>query len=393
MKYLVLLCDGLADRPIASLGNKTIIEAANIPNIDKLAKDGECGLVNTVPKGMPAGSDVCNLSIFGYNPAKYYTGRSPLEAASIGVELNENDTTLRCNFVTLDNNNSIMKDFTANHIDGIYSENIINALNEVFKDEPNIEFYRGVSYRHLVVLRDININPETTPPHNITGQEISSYLPKGNGGDLLQKIMDKAQVVFNGKVDTAKANAIWLWGSGRKPELPSYKDLYGLSGAVISAVDLIKGIGVCANLEVINVPGATGFLDTNFEGKAEYAVKALDKHDYVFVHVEATDECGHMGSVEKKIKAIEEIDSRMLPIIMNGIKKFGDYRILVVPDHPTPIELKTHSKEPVPAIIYGSGIKADDNTFYSENINPTFNIKDGYKLAEYFFNYKIVKER
>lgn len=388
MKYLVLLCDGLADRPIASLGNKTIIEAANIPNIDKLAKDGECGLVNTVPNGMPAGSDVCNLSIFGYDPAKYYTGRSPLEAASIGVKLNENDTTLRCNFVTLGSNNSIMEDFTANHIDGIYSENIINALNEVFQDEPNIEFYKGVGYRHLVVLRDININPETTPPHNITGQEISSYLPKGDGGDLLQKIMNKSQAVFNGKVDTAKANAIWLWGSGRKPELPSYKELYGLSGAVISAVDLIKGIGVCANLEVINVPGATGFLDTNFEGKAEYAIKALDKHDYVFVHVEATDECGHMGSIEKKIKAIEEIDSRMLPIIMNGIKKFGDYRILVVPDHPTPIELKTHSKEPVPAIIYGSGIKADGNTFYSENIKPTFNIKDGYKLSEYFFNYK-----
>lgn len=386
MKYLVLLCDGLSDRPIEALGNKTIIEVANIPNINMLAKNGECGFIHTVPEGMPAGSDVCNLSIFGYNPKEYYTGRSPLEAASIGVELSSNDIALRCNIVTLGENNSIMSDFTAGHIDGIYSDNTINALKDIFKDEPNVEFYRGVGYRHLLVLRNINISPETTPPHDITGKEIFSYLPKGNGGDLLKNIMEKSKLAFDGRTDTGKGNAIWLWGSGKKPELPLYKDLYGLSGAVISAVDLINGIGVCAGLEVINVPNVTGFLDTNFEGKAKYAIDALNKHDYVFVHVEATDECGHMGSVEKKIKAIEEIDSRMMPIIMNGLNKFEEYRILITPDHSTPIELKTHSREPVPAIIYGSGIVADENTHYTENIKPTFNIKDGYKIAEYFFN-------
>ena len=384
MKYIVLLCDGMADWPLESLGGKTVTQAANIPNMDKLATGGICGLIHTVPDGMAPGSDVCNLSIFGYNPAKYYTGRSPLEAVSMGVELGEHDTALRCNIITLGQNMTVMDDFTAGHIDGIYSENVIESLKEVFKDEKNIEFYKGVGYRHLVVLRNIDINPETTPPHDITGKEISAHMPCGDGGDVLRHIMQKAQRVFDGRIDAGKGNAIWLWGAGKRPSLPSYKEMYGIKGAVISAVDLIKGIGICAGLEIIDVPGATGFIDTNFEGKAQYAVNALETNDYVFVHVEATDECGHMGDAEKKIKAAEAIDSRMLPILMRGLEKFGDYRILITPDHPTPIELKTHSKEPVPAIIFGTGINPDENTTYGEHIKPSFDIKDGYRIADYF---------
>ena len=384
MKYLVLLCDGLADRPMPSLNGKTVMQAANIPNMDGLAAKGMCGLIHTVPKGMLPGSDVCNLSIFGYDPAKYYTGRSSLEAVSMGVQLGDNDTTLRCNIVRLGKNGTVMEDFTAGHIDGVLSENVINRLKNIFKDESNIEFYRGVGYRHLVVLRGVNIKPKTTPPHDITGLEIGAYLPTGSGGDLLCRMMKKAEGAFDGTVDTGAGNAIWLWGEGKIPSLPSYIDKFGLKGAVISAVDLVRGIGMCAGLDVINVPGATGFIDTNFAGKAEYAIKALEDYDYVFIHVEATDECGHMGDAVKKISAVETIDFKMLPIIIEGMKKFREYRILVTPDHPTPIELKTHSADPVPAIIYGSGIEADNNTEYNEYIKPSFNITDGYHITDLF---------
>lgn len=384
MKYLVLLCDGLADRPMPSLCGKTVMQAANIPNMDGLAAKGMCGLIHTVPKGMLPGSDVCNLSIFGYDPAKYYTGRSSLEAVSMGVQLGDNDTTLRCNIVRLGKNGTVMEDFTAGHIDGALSENVINRLKNIFKDESNIEFYRGVGYRHLAVLRGINIKPKTTPPHDITGLETGAYLPTGSGGDLLCRMMKKAESAFDGTVDTGAGNAIWLWGEGKKPSLPSYIDKFGLKGAVISAVDLVRGIGTCAGLDIINVPGATGFLDTNFAGKAEYAIKALEDYDYVFIHVEATDECGHMGDAAKKISAVEAIDSKMLPIIIEGMKKFREYRILITPDHPTPIELKTHSADPVPAIIYGAGIEADENTEYNEYIKPSFNITDGYHITDLF---------
>lgn len=382
MKYLVLLCDGLADRPIKELGGKTIIEAACIPNIDKTAEKGICGLIHTVPADMHPGSDVCNLSIFGYDPKRYYTGRSPLEAVSMGIGLGENDLALRCNTVTITEGE--MESFTAHHIEDSHGRNIINALDKLFKDE-NVEFYKGVGYRNLAVIRGADYELETTPPHDITGKKVFSFLPKGKDGDKLIKIMEKASEVFNGSLETGKANGIWLWGQGRKPAMPSFKEIYDKTGAVISAVDLVRGIGVCAGLDVVKVPGMTGFLDTNFEGKATYAIEALKDYDYVFVHVEAPDEAGHMGSAEKKIEAVEAIDSRMMPIILNGLEKFGDYKLLIAPDHPTPIELKTHSSDPVPAIIYGPKIKADENRAYSENIKPSFNIKDGYKITEYLF--------
>ena len=384
MKYIVLLCDGLADRPIKELNNKTIIEYANIPNIHKTVEHGICGYIQTTPDGMAPGSDICNLSIFGYNPKNYYTGRSPLEACSMGIELGENDMAFRCNTVTIIND--IMESFTAYHIEEKYVENIINALNQEFKDE-GIEFYKGVGYRNLMVIRNAgDMKLSTTPPHDISDKNSIDYAPTGNGAEKLIEIMKRAKdKVFNGSIDTGKATNIWLWGQGVKPALPAFIDEYKVKGSVISAVDLIRGIGVCAGMDIIKVPDITGFTDTNFKGKAEYAVNALKKYDYVFIHVEAPDEAGHLGSISEKVKAIELIDSQMIPVILDGLKKYSEYRLLITPDHATPIELKTHSSEKIPAIIFGSDIKADENKAYSEYIKlPSFDLKDGYKIAELF---------
>ncbi len=389
MKYLVLLCDGMSDERQPSLGDKTIIEYAQTPNMDRLAKEGECGLVHTTPEGFPPGSDICNLSVFGYDPRKYYTGRSPLEAASMGIALGPNDMAFRCNLVSLAGSlesegfadGTVMEDFSAHHIDNNSAGVAIERLKKLFAGS-GIEFYQGLSYRHLVVVRDMDLSAGTTPPHDISGQKIAEYLPKGRDGDFVYGIMRKAGQVFDG--ETGKANSIWLWGQGKRPAMPLFKDLYGVDGAVIAAVDLIKGIGLCAGMDLIKVPGATGFIDTNFEGKASYAIEALKNRDYVFIHVEAPDEAGHMGSIEHKVTAVERIDSIMLPVITEGLKQFGDHRILLMPDHPTPVRIKTHSATPVPAILYGTGIKPDGNNAYSEFITPSFNLKDGYKIAERF---------
>ena len=288
------ICDGLADRPVKELDNKTIIEYAAIPHIHKTAEQGICGYIQTTPEGMAPGSDICNLSIFGYNPKNYYTGRSPLEACSIGIELGENDVAFRCNTVTITNN--IMESFTAHHIEEKYVENIINALNQEFQGE-SIEFYKSVGYRNLMVIRNVsNMELSTIPPHDISDKDTNSYAPKGSGAEKLIEIMKRAkEKVFNGSIDTGKATNIWLWGQGKKPALPAFIDKYKVKGAVISAVDLIRGIGVCADMDIIKVPYITGYTDTNFKGKAEYAVNALKDYDYVFIHVEAPDEAGHLG--------------------------------------------------------------------------------------------------
>jgi 2,3-bisphosphoglycerate-independent phosphoglycerate mutase len=378
MKYIVLLCDGMADEKIDSLGNKTIMEAAKLDNFDYIASNGTCGLIHTTPEGMSPGSDICNLSIFGYNPKDYYTGRSPLEAASIGIELNENDFAFRCNLVTIENNT--MEDFSGHHIDNETAKKIISHLSEKFKSE-NIEFYSGVGYRNLMIIRNADFNLKTTPPHDISGQDISKYLPAGDGSEKIREIMNKASEYLK-EIDSKKVNAIWLWGEGKRPALDKFENKFGIKGAVIAAVDLIKGIGINAGLDIIEVPGATGFIDTDFKAKAEYAVKALDKYDYIFIHIEAPDEAGHMGSIEEKIKASENINNLVLPVLLDYIKQNDDVRILVTPDHPTPISIKTHTPNPVPAILYGKGISADENKEYNEFIKPTFNLKEGYKIAE-----------
>lgn len=389
MKYLVLLCDGMSDHKIAELGDKTVMQYADTSNFDLMAKGGACGFIRTAHGGLYPGSDICNLSVMGYDPFKYYTGRSPLEAGAMGITLGEKDMAFRCNLVTLTPDHLVMDDFSAHHIPGDNAKSAIAALNELFKDD-GAEFYPGVGYRNIMVIRDADFELKTTPPHDIMGQEIKKYLPAGKGSDKINAILTKASEVFE-KNTYGRANAIWLWGEGGRPMLPLFKDMYGLKGSVIAAVDLIKGIGTFAGMNIINVPGATGFIDTNFEGKAEYAVKAFNECDYVFLHVEAPDEAGHMGSIEEKVRAVENINGRMLPILLDGLRSFGDYRILVTPDHPTPVKIRTHVNEPVPAIIYGSGVEADSNIEYNEFVKPAFFMEEGYKIAQYFLKSAVIR--
>jgi 2,3-bisphosphoglycerate-independent phosphoglycerate mutase len=382
MKYLIILCDGMCDYKLKELGNKTILEYANTKYFDYMAENGHVVKIHTTPVGMYPGSDICNLSIFGYDPTIYYTGRSPLEAISIGVNLSHKDTTFRLNIVTLSEDFKKLEDFSAYHIDDDLAKNIIDQLNSIFKKD-GLEFYKGLGYRNLMVVRNKDFDILTTPPHDIMAQNIEKYLPTGKDAPFLINIMKKAQEIFIGK-NYGKANGIWLWGEGKKPELPTYKTKYKLKGAVIAAVDLIKGIGISAGLQLIHVPGITGFIDTNFEGKAQYAIDALEEFDYIYLHIEAPDEAGHMGNIEEKIKAVENINSRVLPIIIEGMKKFKNYRVLVTPDHPTPIYLKTHVAEPVPAIMYGTDVYIDNNICYNEFAKPYKVFKDGYKIADYF---------
>lgn len=386
MKYLVLLTDGMSDHKLEELGGKTIMQHADTPHMDYMVTNGVGGFVKSTPDGYYPGSDICNLSMMGYDPTKYYSGRSPLEAGSAGIELGENDMSFRCNFVTFEGD--VLEDNSAHHIKNDIAGQAVDELDAVFRKE-GIEFYKGLGFRNLMVMRDVDFEVTTTPPHDIMGQKYAGYLPKGKGADKLIDIMDRAKAMLpDGKY--GRANGIWFWGEGKRPSMPLFKDLYGLKASVVAAVDLIRGIGRFGGMEVITVPGATGFIDTNFEGKAEAAVKAFETSDYVFLHVEAADEAGHMGSIEEKIKAVENIDSRMCPIILDGMKRYGDFRILVAPDHPTPVKLRTHVAEPVPAIIYGTGVVPDENTVYDEFMSPTFFIKEGYKIADFFLNSAVI---
>jgi len=364
MKYIVLLGDGMSDEPLEQLGGKTPLEHARTPNMDRLAREGELGLAQTVPPGYPPGSDVANLSVFGYDPAECYTGRSPLEAASMGVELGPQDVAFRLNLVHLlpHYGKLYMADFSAGHIPTAESEELLKALQQELGDEQ-FRFYPGVSYRHLLVWRGGRDALSFTPPHDITNQPIDAFLPEGEGAEILMNLMNSAQLVLNNhpvnhrrQVEgKAPANSIWLWGHGRSPKMQTLKERFGLSGAVISAVDLIKGIGIYAGLEVINVPGATGYIDTNYLGKAQYALEALQRHDYVYVHVEAPDEAAHSGNLEAKIQAIEDFDAQVVGTVMEGIGALGDHRILVLPDHPTPVARMTHTSDAVPYILFDSG--------------------------------------
>ena len=364
MKYVVLLGDGMSDYPLSEKGAKTPLQLSHIPCMDSLAQQGAFGLVKTIPDGMPPGSDVANLSVMGYDPARYYSGRAPIEAASIGVKLGEHDIAFRCNLVTLsgDAEHVCMADYSAGHISTDDAGVIINALKQEL-DSPDITFYRGVSYRHLVVWKNGMDKMQTTPPHDITGKNISSYLPQGEGSKKLLELMERARKIIPAlpisqkKIQQGKkpANAIWLWGQGRSLSIPTFREKYGLTGAVISAVDLVKGLGISAGLSSIDVPGATGYLDTNYEGKAWAALDALKAVDFVYLHVEAPDEAGHKGNIDEKIKAIEDFDRRVVKLVIEGLRdKYADYRVLVLPDHPTPIAIKTHASDPVPFVLFSS---------------------------------------
>ena len=363
MKYIILLGDGMSDEPIGELGGKTPLEVAATPNMDRLSQRGKIGLSATVPEGYPPGSDVANLSVFGYDPAECYSGRSPLEAASMGVELAPDDVAFRLNFVWLEAHYGklYMGDFSAGHISTEEAKPLIETLQEELGgDEFN--FYPGVSYRHLMVWKNGKDQLTFTPPHDISTQSIEGNLPQGDGAEILLDLTNSAQMLLNNhpinnqRIAEKKlpANSIWLWGHGRKPVMETYQQRYGLTGAVISAVDLIRGIGVNAGLDIIEVPGATGYLDTNYRGKGEYAVKALQNSDFVYVHVEAPDEAGHGGLLQEKIAAIESFDRDVVGTIIENLAEIGDCRILITPDHPTPVEKRTHTSDPVPYILYDS---------------------------------------
>jgi len=364
MKYVVLLGDGMADYPTKMLGGKTPLQCALTPYMDQIAAEGTLGLVDTVPAGFTPGSDVATLSVLGYDPRETYTGRGPLEAASMGISLGQNDMAYRCNLVTIgekDSESAFMDDFTSGHISTEESREIILDLNKALGSSP-YQFFPGVGYRHLFVWRDAPSSPETTAPHDITGKTIASYLPHGDSAQEINSMMQRAgEILINHPVNIQRqkagkkqANSIWLWGQGKKPQMVPLTQKYSLQGGMISAVDLLKGIGIIAGLRVFPVEGATGYIDTNYEGKAKMALDILNFMDFVFVHLEAPDEMGHEGNAAGKIQAIELFDEKIVGPILNKIGSFGDYRILVLSDHPTPLDLKTHVGDPSPFAVLSS---------------------------------------
>lgn len=400
MKYLVMLCDGMADEPNEALGNSTPMEKANKPCMDSLAAKAEVGIVKTVAEGLKPGSDVANLSVLGYEPAVYYSGRSPLEAASIGIDLKDTDVTLRCNLVTLsddeDYENKTILDYCADDISSEEAKILIEYIQEKLGNDV-FRFYPGVSYRHCLVWSNGNPHPGVlTPPHDITGKVITDYIPKGEAVDELYDLMKKSyDLLKDHPVNQARiargkrpANSIWLWGEGTKPLLDNFSEKFGIKGSMISAVDLLKGIAICAGMNSVDVDGATGYLDTNFDGKCKAAIEEFKKGaDLVYIHVEAPDECGHRGEIENKVKAIEMIDEHILAPVVEFLKDYDDFAVLVCPDHPTPLSIRTHTSTPVPYLIYDSKneINSGVKVFCEKEARETGNyIEKGYTMMNYF---------
>lgn len=396
MKYIVLVGDGMADYPINELGNKTPLEVAKIPNMNYIAKNGRVGLTYTVPKGFAPASDVANLSIIGYDPAKYYSGRGPLEAANMGIKLGTDDIAFRCNLVTVDRER--MADYSAGHITSGEAATLIRYLDKKLGSDK-IKFYPGVSYRHLMIVKDGSLkdalrDTECEPPHDITGMMIKDHLPTGGGAKFLIKLMEDSRAILAGheinhvRIDLKEnpADMIWLWGQGVETNMPKFKEKFGVDGSVISAVDLIKGIGKSIGLNVINVPGATGYYDTDYQGKAKYAIDSLKDRDFVFVHVEAPDEAGHNGDLRAKIAAIENFDRFVVGTVLEKFKKQKDFRIMVLPDHNTPVSLRTHTAEPVPFAVFGKGVESNNAEAYNEAAAKATGLafEHGHELMEYF---------
>lgn len=399
MKYIVVLMDGMADYPVKELGDKTPMQVAHKPNIDFLYKLSETGLVNNVPDNLSPGSDVANLSAMGYDPQIFYTGRSPLEAVSMGIDIKDDDMIFRCNVVNIteDEENYEDKIITDHSADEISTEEAALLIKDVQKEFGNsfLNFYPGVSYRHALVWAKGPQEHELTPPHDILEKRIGDYLPKGENGKIIADMMKKSYDFLNNhpvnieraKKGLKKANSIWIWGEGRKPQLESFEKLYGIKGSVISAVDLIKGIGICAGLKSIDVDGATGNIHTNFDGKAKACVDAaLSGSDYVFIHMEAPDECGHRHEIDNKVKSIELIDEKVVGYIVSELKsKNVDFKMMILPDHPTPLALRTHTRDAVPYMIYDSTQEINNNTdsFTEENAAKSgIYIEKGYELIK-----------
>lgn len=398
MKYIVFLGDGMADYKLEELGNKTPLDVANKPNIDEIASKSVAGIVTTVPTGLKPGSDVANLSAMGYDPQKYYTGRSPLEAVSVGVPLNDEDITFRVNLVTLSNEENYedktMIDYSSDEITTPEAHELIKAIAEKL-DNEEYQFFPGFSYRHILVRRNGKLTYDLTPPHDISGRKIKDYLPKGENADIILDFMKKSvEILKNHPVNLDRikrglrpATSAWVWGEGSKAVLPEFESLHSIKGGVVSAVDLIKGIAISAGLESVDVEGATGNIHTNFDGKAQAAIDLLKRNDFIYIHLEAPDECGHRGELENKIKSIELIDEKIVKPVMDYIKSTGeDYKVLIMPDHPTPIALKTHVMDPVPFVMYDSRNEAKGVEKYNEdNCKATgLHIDEGYKLMKKF---------
>ena len=395
MKYIVMLGDGMADYPVEALGGKTPLEVAKKPNIDRLARGGRLGMVKTVPDGLKPGSDVANLSAMGYNPLKCYTGRSPLEAVSIGIQMDDTDVAFRCNLVTLSDDaeyaEKTMVDYSSGEITTAEAAELIRAVDEAFRTDE-ILFYPGISYRHCMIWHQGPVGLNLTPPHDISDRKITEYLPQN---PVILDLMKRSyEILKDHPINQDRmarglnpANSIWLWGEGTRPGVTGFEAAYGVKASVISAVDLIKGIGLCAGMKVIEVEGATGNIDTNFKGKGEAALKTLlDGQDLVYIHVEAPDECGHHGDLEGKIQAIERIDQDIVGPLLKGLEEAGeDYSILVMPDHPTPISIKTHISDPIPYLLYCSTDVTDSGIdTYTEKTGKSTGVyvEPGYLLMQ-----------
>ncbi len=405
MKYLLIIGDGMADYPLKELNNKTPLQAANKPFMNMIAAKGCCGLFKTIPEGTTPGSGTAILSVLGYDPIKYFSGRGPFEAAARNIKLNENDVAFRCNLITEKNGTII--DYSADHISNSESIKLIESMKKKFDRQGKIEFFSGLGYRHFLILRNY-LHKEIVkfiPPHDAIGMKISKILPQAQNKEtraiiesLNKLIIDSKKILERHPVNIARkkagknpGNMIWPWGGGRKPTIPNFYKKYGITSAVISAVDLVKGIGINAGMNIVEVPGATGLFDTNYEGKADYALEALQKNDMVFVHVEAPDEAGHSQDYQLKIKTIEDLDKRLLGRIFNGLK--NECVIAILPDHPTPIKIGTHTREPVPFAILSPTNKPDGEKFFDEESakRGSFGLIEGEQFILHFLGRSITK--
>ena len=391
-KFVIIIPDGAADDPIEELGGKTAIEAANIPNIDAIAIEGRQGLCHTVPDGMAAGSDVAQMCLLGYDPAEYYTGRAPIEAVAMDIDLAPTDWVFRCNLVTTAD--GLMIDHSAGHISTDEASKLINELAETLHMSDSVDFYTGVSYRHLCVIHNTEFKVTTQPPHDIIGQKISKNLPKGKNSDMLNDIMARSEQLFdNHEINRVRrdlgenpVSSVWLWGQGKKARLDKFSKKFGLHGATITAVDLVRGLSKLIGFDIIPVEGATGYVNTNYQGKAQAAIDALGKYDIVFVHVEAPDEAGHAGNALDKKTALELIDKHIVGPVHQALKQYDQYRILIMPDHPTPVSTQAHTDDPVPFAMAGTGIKGIHQKPFSEDnaAESGFRIEKGNEMMEYF---------